>query len=148
MIARPLNLAIGDVDTNSADYAGFSAAVATAVANYNSGGNPGTLSWDGTTLTFVANVDGETLSGLMIDLGAIDDAFLEGPELYNITLTNAGSNSGIVVGIEPTQNIVVTTINDTDGDGGAAEPGGEWSLTGPVAVTEGDPITFTDWIDW
>lgn len=138
-----VELSIGDIDTNSTDYAGFNAAVVAAVANYNSGSNPGSVSWDGTTMTFTAAVDGDLLTGLVIDLDAIDDAFLEGPEVYDISLSNPSSNSGIVVAVDPSLNTVFTTINDTDGDGGLAEPGGEWSLTGIPAVTEGDPITFT-----
>ncbi len=138
-----VELSIGDIDTSSADYAGFNAAVIAAVANYNSGSNPGSVSWDGATLTFTAAVDGDTLTGLVIDLASVDDAFLEGPEIYDVTLANSGSNTGIVVFIDPVLNTVLTTINDTDGDGGPAEPGGEWSITGVTAVTEGDPITFT-----
>ena len=79
----------------------------------------------------------------MIELDAIDDSFLEGPEDYDIALTNAGSSSGILVDIDSTLDNVMTTINDTDGDGGPAEQGGEWSLTGPASVTEGEPITYT-----
>ena len=138
-----VDLAIGDVDTNSADYASLNAAVAAAVANYNSGSNPGSASWDGTTLTFTAAVDGDVLTGLVIDLGAVDDAFLEGPEVYDVSLTNAGSTSGVTAGIDAIQNIVVTTINDTDGDGGPAEPGGQWSLVGGGIVNEGNNANFT-----
>ncbi len=138
-----VELSIGDIDTNSTDYAGFNTAVVAAVANYNAGGNPGTLSWDGTTLTFTAATDGDLLTGLVINLDAIDDAFLEGPEVYDVTLANSGSNTGIVVVVDPISNTVLTTINDTDGDGGPAEQGGEWSLIGLTSVTEGDPITFT-----
>jgi len=138
-----VELSIGDTDTTSADYAGFNAAVIAAVANYNAGSNPGTVNWDGTTLTFTASADGDTLAGLVIDLDAIDDTFLEGPEVYDVSLNNPGSTSGIVALVDPTLNNVFTTIQDTDGDGGAPEPGGQWSIAGPTVVTEGDPVTFT-----
>ena len=138
-----IDLSIGDVDTNSNDYANFNAAVTQAVADYNAGANPGSLTWNGTTLVFTAANDGETLTGLVIELDAIDDPFLEGPEVYDVELTNPGSNSGILVDVDPTLDNVLTTINDTDGDGGPAEQGGEWSISGPASVTEGDPITYT-----
>ena len=137
-----VNLLIDDVDTNSADYAPFSVAVNAAVAAYNSGANPGTVVWDGTTLTFTATNDGDTLTGLFVDLLATDDAFLEGPEVYDVSLSGASSAAGVVVGIDALQNIVFTTINDTDGDGGPAEAGGEWSLVGGGMVNEGDSATF------
>jgi len=136
-------LSIGDIDTSSSDYANFNAAVIQAVADYNAGANPGSLNWNGTTLVFTATTDGDSLAGLVIELDAIDDSSLEGPEVYDITLTNPGSTSGILVNIEPTLDNVFTTINDTDGDGGPAEQGGEWSLTGPASVAEGAPLTYT-----
>ncbi|WP_075082765.1 Calx-beta domain-containing protein [Mariniblastus fucicola] len=137
-----VELQIADVDTTSADYASFNAAVAAAVASYNSSGNPGSVSWDGTTLSFTATSDGDVLSGLQIELDATDDAFLEGPEVFDLRLANPGSPSGVTAGIDAIENIVVTTINDTDGDGGPAEPGGEWSLTGGGIVDEGDSASF------
>ena len=137
-----VDLSLGNLDTNSADYAGFSAAVATAVADYNSGTNPGSVNWNGTTLTFTAANDGDTLTGLVIDLTAVDDAFLEGPEVYNLTLANSGSTSGITTGIDPALNNVFTTIADTVGDGGAPEPGGQWALTGGNTVDEGGQVIY------
>ena len=138
-----VDLALVDIDTNGSDYASFNAAVTAAVMTYNSSGNPGTLVWDGNSLTFAATNDGDTFAGIMVDLLAEDDALLEGPEQYRVSLSNAGSASGIVAGIDAAANVVVTTINDTDGNGGPPEPGGEWSLTGTAAVTEGDPIQYT-----
>ena len=137
-----VDLSIGDVDTNNADYAGFNAAVVAAVADYNSGSNPGSVSWNGTALTFTAANDGDTLTGLVIDLTAVDDAFLEGPEVYNLTLANSASTTGIVAGIDPALNTVFTTIADTVGDGGAPEPGGQWALTGGNTVNEGGQVTY------
>ena len=135
-----IEIVITDVDTTSADYANFSAAVSSAVAAYT---GPGSVAWDGTTLTYTAAADGDELTGFVIDLDAVDDAFLEGPEIYDVRLANAGSTTGVVAGINAAQNIVATTINDTDGDGGPAEPGGEWSLVGGGLVNEGDPAGFT-----
>ena len=142
-----VDLSIGDVDTNSDDYANFSAAVVQAVAGYNAGSNPGSLTWNGTTLVFTADVDGDTLTGLVIELDAIDDAFLEGPEVYDIALTNPGSGSGILVDVNSTLDNVSTTINDTDGDGGPAEQGGEWSIQGPTIVGEGTDAAYTVALD-
>ena len=138
-----VDLSIGDIDTNTNDYANFSAAVAQAVVDYNAGSNSGSLNWDGTTLVFTAAVDGDTLTGLTIELDAVDDSFLEGPEVYDITLANPGSTTGILVDVDSSLDNVVTTINDTQGDGGAAEQGGEWFLTGPVSTIEGNALTFT-----
>ena len=139
-----IEIDLADVNTNSADYANFSAAVSAAVAAYV---GPGSVAWDGTTLTYTATVDGDQLTGFAVDLGAVDDAFLEGPEVYEVSLVNAGSTTGVVAGINALQNIVTTTINDTDGDGGPVEPGGEWSLVGGGLVDEGDPAGFTVVLD-
>ena len=138
-----VDLSLTDIDTDSSDYANFDAAVADAVANYNAGGNDGVLAWDGTTLTFTATMDGDSLSGLFIELDATDDPFLEGPEDYVVSLSNAASSTGVVTSIDSAQEMVVTTINDTQGDGGPVEAGPVWSLTGATSVIEGDPITYT-----
>ena len=139
-----VDLTIGDFDTNSNDYSSFSSAVAVAVAAYNAGSNPGTLAWIGdTTLEFTATNDGDTFAGITIDLGVVDDVLLEGPERYQIALSNSTSPSGIVAGIDSAQNVVVTTIDDTIGDGGLPEAGPEWSITGSLTVDEGDPANYS-----
>ena len=58
-----IELAIGDVDTTSADYASFVTAVDDAIAAYT---GPGSLAFDGTTLTFTS--DGNPMGDLCIDL--------------------------------------------------------------------------------
>ena len=138
-----VELGPGDLDTTSADYASFDAAVTAAVSAYNTGSGQGSLTWDGTTLTFTAANDGDVFGGIQIDLMAVDDAFLEGPERYEVTLSNSTSISGLATGIDPNLNVVVTTINDTDGDGGPAEFGPEWFLAGDTSVSEGNSASYT-----
>ena len=138
-----VELSLADIDTNSADYASFDSAVAAAVADYNAGGNPGVLSWDGANLIFEAVADGDAFAGITIELAAQDDAFLEGPEQYQVSLSNSGSDTGLATAIDPNANIVVTTINDTIGDGGLPELGGEWSVVGTPSVVEGDAIDYS-----
>ena len=137
-----VELGLTDIDTNSADYASFDAAVAAAVADYNAGANPGALSWDGTTLTFTATVDGDSLSGFQVDLAAVDDSLLEGPESYQVSIANASTADGLVVAIDPLQDTVSTVINDTAGDGGPAEPGAVWSIVGDFSVSESGAANY------
>ncbi len=99
-----IHLDLADISTTSADYTNFIQAVQNAVAL-----NPN-LSFDaGTgTLTFTSN--GSPMADLMITLGAVNDTIVEGPEQYNISLSNPGSTTGAnVLG----SGSVVTTINDT-----------------------------------
>ena len=131
------------MDTSSADYTSFTAAVNFAVNAYNSGSNPGSLAWDGTTLTFTAGADGDSFGGITVSLPAVDDLFLEGPERYDVTLSNATSTTGVLAGIDPALNVVVTTINDTIGDGGPPESGPDWFVTGSPTVGEGNQASYT-----
>ena len=59
-----IDLGVTDVDTTSADYANFVAAVTAAI-----GARPD-LSFDGTTLTYTG--DGSPMTALVIDLGAVE----------------------------------------------------------------------------
>jgi flavin-binding protein dodecin len=138
-----VEIGLGDLDTSSADYASFVAAVNFAVNGYNTGSGPGSLNWDGTTLTFTAAADGDVFGGITIDFAAVDDLFLEGPERYEVTLSNPGSTTGLSAAVDPVLNVVVTTINDTVGDGGPPEVGGQWYLTGSAAVGEGNTASYT-----
>ena len=138
-----VKLSLGDFATDGSDYSDFTAAVNAAVSAYNAGGNPGTVSFDGTTLTFTATADGDTLTGLMIELPAVDDAFVEGPENYLVQISDPDSPTGVATRINPALSAVSTTINDTVGDGGPVEPGAQWSLVGDPTVQEGADATYT-----
>ena len=101
-----IDLSIGDVGTGSADYANFVAAVNAAIASYT---GPGALAFDGVTLTFTS--DGNPMDDLCIELTAIDDALVEGPEDYSISIANPGSTTGGSVAVGGTTT-VTTTITD------------------------------------
>ena len=120
-----VDLSLSNVDTNSADYLSFVAAVNAAVTNY---GGSGTVAFDGTTLTFTAGADGDSMSPLTIDLDAFDDTLVEGPEDYTISISNAASTTGgeVLLGAA---TLVTTTITDNDT--------ATWSITGDAVVAEG-----------
>ena len=132
-----------NVDTSGADYADFSAAVLAAVDAYNTGANPGTASFDGTSLTFTADADGQALDGFEIELPATDDSLAEGPEVVRIELTNVSSSTGVAGAVESAASAVATTIRDTVGVGGPLDPGGQWSLIGDAVVDEGSFANYT-----
>ena len=123
-----IELAIGNIDTNSADYASFVAAVNDAVANY---AGPGTLAFDGTTLTFTS--DGNPMGDLCIELTAIDEPLVEGSEDFTVSIANPGTTTGsdVVTGGPTT---VTTTITDSDV--------ATWSITGDATVGEGSDAKF------
>lgn len=130
-----VELAIVDFDTDSSDYQALSTAVQNAVSarpdlTFNSG--TGVLTFTG---------DGNAMADLMVNLTATDDAVVEGPEQYSINLSNAGSTSGILVGVDGAADSVQTTIEDTVGDGGATETA-QWSITGAANVAEGSPLSW------
>ena len=104
-----INLVLANVDTTSADYADFSAVVASATGNYS---GPGSYAWDGTTLTWTADGNGQTPNDLQLILGAADDSIVEGDEDYTITLSSpTGSVPGVNLGAS---TAVTTTITDND----------------------------------
>ena len=136
-----VDLGLSDIDTTSSDYASFSTAVQNAVTSYNAGANPGSLTWDGTTLTYTSDGTGP-MNNLVISLGTTDDTLIEGPEDFNIALTNALSSTGVSVATDPTSDDVTTTILDTDPTG-VTPDAAEWSLTGDASVNEGANATYT-----
>ena len=87
-----VDLTLSDVDTNSSDYADFVTAVNDAIAAYT---GPGMLTFDGTTLTFTADADGDMMTGLTIDLDLTNDAFVEGTETFTVDLSNPTSPTGV-----------------------------------------------------
>ena len=120
-----VDLSLSNVDTNSSDYQSFIAAVNTAVANYT---GDGSVTFDGTTLTFTAAADGDSLSPLVIDLDAVDDLLIEGDEDYTVSISNAGSTTGGEVILDATTSVRTTIIDDDTAT---------FSLTGDLTVAEG-----------
>ena len=134
-----VNIGLNPLDTNFKDYADFFAAINDAVDNYS---GPGTLTFDGTSLTFTANADGDTMDDLVIELGITDDILIEGPEDYRLVLSNATSTTGANVALDPLANGVMSTINDTQGPGGPLDGPIEWSISGPAVVNEGESAIY------
>ena len=112
-----------------ADNGSFVAAVNTAIANY---AGPGTLAFDGTTLTFTS--DGSPMDDLCIELRAIDDAIVEGAEDYNVSIANPGTTTG-----SDTQTSGATVVTTTIIDNDLAT----WSITGNTTVGEGADAKYT-----
>lgn len=127
----------GDITTSAADYADFASAVQSAVASRPD------LSFDSGSGRLTYTGDGSPMADLQINLAINDDSLVEGPEQFDLTLSNAASTTGALVGIGALTNNVTTTINDTVGPGGPTEPGGEWSITGTSTIAEGDTATFS-----
>ena len=131
-----LNLA--DVDTNSTDYANFNASVVAAVSVYNAGTDPGSVTWDGTTLTFISDATG-AMGDLNIVLATSIDSLVEGSEDYTISLASPASTTGETIGIDANANSVTTTINDIV----AATDVAQWSINGPATSNEGTTAQYT-----
>jgi len=132
-------LSLNDVDTNSSDYADFVAAVDAAVGVYS---GPGTLAFDGTTLTFTATNDGDTMTDLVIDLMLTDDMIAEGLETFTVDLSNATGPTGINVSVDSLADSVTTTINDTMGIAGTPDEA-VFSITGTGTANEGTTAQYT-----
>ena len=125
-----INLNLANLDTTSADYQNFIAAVNTAVAAY---AGDGTVTFDGTTITFTAINDGDSLSDLTFDVAAVDDVLVEGDEDFRVSITNARSTTGGEIATGTTA--VTTTIIDNDS--------AAWSITGDASVVEGVDAKYT-----
>src|SRR5262249_60612681 len=79
-----IDLAVTNLTTTSADYANFAEAVTAAIGSrtdvvFNSG--TGQLTYTGT---------GSPMTDLVINLGAVNDGLVEGPEQYKVALSNPG----------------------------------------------------------
>ena len=116
-----IDLAVADISTTSADYANFAAAVTAAIGvrtdlNFNAG--TGKLTYTG---------DGNPMPDLVINLGAVSDSLVEGPEQFKIVLSNPGTTtvSDITLGTSE----ATTTILDNDTSA--------ITLSGPASVAEG-----------
>ena len=119
-----IDLSLGDIDTNSADYADFIVAVNTAVAGRTD------LSFDGTTLTYTG--DGNAFAPLTIEVATNDDNVIEGVEDFTVSIANPGSTTGsdVVEGV----TLVTTTIIDNDTS--------TWDIFGSPSVTEGGTAQY------
>ena len=83
------------------------------------------------------------MDDLLVDLTLIDDALIEGTENFSIDLANAGSGTGGVIAVNASAASASTTINDTQGVGGAADGPALWSVTGTASADEGDDALYT-----
>lgn len=130
-----VQLDLADGSTTGADYASFATAVQNAVSSRAD------LTFNSTTgfLTFTG--DGSAMINLAINLDAIDDTLIEGPEAFTISLRNPTSSTDALTVIDSINQSVSTTINDTIGDGGANESA-NWSIAGPTSVNEGGSINY------
>ena len=122
-----IDLAVADIDTTSADYASFAAAVNAAI------GARTDLSFDAGTGTLTYTGTGSPMTDLVISLGAVNDGLVEGTEQYTVVLSNPGTTtvSDITLGTSE----VTTTITDADT--------ATWSLSGDTGVTEGSTASYT-----
>ena len=128
-----VDLGLNPLTTNASDYDNFVVAVNDAVVAY---AGPGTLVFDGTTLTFSALADGDSMSDLLIDLNIADDILIEGAEDFAVQLSNPVSSIGGSLTIDPANTRVTTTVNDTQGFGGSADGPARWSISGTTSVDE------------
>ena len=87
---------------------------------------------------------------LTIDLAFTDDGLLEGPEVFELELSNAGSSTGANVEVDPAGGTLATTIHDAQdpnspagGSADVSETGpGLWSVSGPDEGNEGSTLEF------
>ena len=98
-----LSLTNGTTNADGSDLATeaqFDAAVAAAVATYNGGSDPGSLSYDGATnkLTFTSDGTG-AMGNLVIDLTAVNDTLVEGDESYTVALATPTSTTGSAIAL-------------------------------------------------
>ena len=138
-----IELSLSDNTTTSADYASLSAAVAAAVSTYS---GPGSLAWDGTTLTFTSDGTG-VMNPFQISLMAVNDAIVEGVEDYTVSIANPGSTTGAAVGIDVANDTVTTQIHDTIDAAGTAFDKATWSIAGATSVNESQTTDYTITID-
>jgi len=125
-----VNLGLANIDTDSADLGTLNAAVTAAVTAY---AGPGSLTWNGTRLTFTSDGTG-ALAPLSIVLPTTPDGTFEGNEDFQISLANPGSSTGQAITIDPMADEVVTTIVDNT-------PAPTLMIDDAMAV-EGSPVVF------
>ena len=125
-----VHLALADISTTSGDHANFVTAVNAAI------GGRTDLSFDAGTGTLTYTGTGSPMPDLVINLGAVADGLVEGPEQYTVSLSSPGSTTGANVA---GSGSVTTTITD----GGTAT----WSITGSNNVNEGTNANYTVHLD-
>ena len=79
---------------------------------------------------------------LNFQLPIVDDALIEGPEDYAVVLSNPTSTTGVTPALGANSS-VTTSIEDTQGVGGANDGPAEWSITGPATADEGTTPQYT-----
>jgi len=125
-----IDLTLVNGTTTSGDFVeAFGDAVSDAIAAYS---GPGSFIWDGTKLTFTGDGSGP-MADLFINLAALDDDLVEGPEDYVVSATTPTSTTGAPITVDPLKASVTTTINDPPL---VPELG--------IAVTQGDPVPAGD----
>jgi len=82
------------------------------------------------------------MTDIVIDLALTDDGFIEGPEDFVLSLSNAGSSTGASAGLDENAASHITTIIDAQGPNGVSETPGQWSVSGPAESAEGSTPQF------
>ena len=118
-----IDLSITDIDTTPADYASLTAAVNASIAAYT---GTGTLTFDGTTLTFTSA--GDEMDDLIISLATVDDTDDEADEDFTVEIANPDSTTG--ARISGTGSVTTTIIDNDD-----APAGNDVEVTFPLGVT-------------
>src|SRR5262245_57101146 len=132
-----LSLTNNTTNPNGSDLATaaqFDAAVQDAVTAYNNGSDPGSLSYDNATnkLTFLSDGTG-AMGNLVINLTAVNDPLVEGPETYTVALATPTSTTGSAIALGADNTVTTIIDNDT----------ATWSITGETSVTEDPAVNNT-----
>ena len=129
---------VSDIDTNNLDYSSVDDALSAAAS-----GRADVIYDSATaTLTYTSPADGASMVPLNFQLPIVDDALIEGPEDYAVVLSNPTSTTGITPALGA-NNSVTTSIDDTQGVGGANDGPAEWSISGPASADEGSTPQYT-----
>ncbi len=132
-----VDIDLAHITTNNGDFDLLAAIISAAAANPNISFNSST-----STLTFTSPSDGASMTPFVIDLLINNENVLEGIENYSISLSSPTTTTGAIVSLG-TNISVSTTINDTQGPGGAADGPGAWSISGPANSDEGSNAQYT-----
>jgi len=130
-----VEVTLTNVDTTSGDVTPLNSAVNAAVAAYNGSGQPGSAAWNGTALTFTSDGTGP-MGNLVVQIEAITDGFLEGPEDYTLSIANATSTSSAEVCVDAAMDRVTTTI-------ATVATTALWSIGVDNADDEGATVSYT-----
>jgi Ca2+-binding RTX toxin-like protein len=103
-----ITLVLTDIDTSSADYASFVAAVEAAIVGRDD------LSFDENTGVLTYTGDGNPMADLVIALETTDDALLENDEDFKVVLGDPDSGTGADIALDSAADEVTTTITDND----------------------------------